>query len=118
MSMCDGAVMDATPTASTSSAANTDALKEITALLRDVVQRLDAGMSEGLAPEAAAKFIGVSVRKLHNLNATGLLPAPARLGLTNCPRWSRCELAAWLRARTPARGKWEQIREVEMRRTA
>jgi predicted DNA-binding transcriptional regulator AlpA len=93
----------------------TTALARVEALLARIADGVDAGRAEGLAPSAAAQFIGVSLAKLHDMNAHGLLPAPADLG-DRCPRWSRGELVAWLRAGTPGRARWNLMRDTALRR--
>jgi predicted DNA-binding transcriptional regulator AlpA len=67
--------------------------------------------SERLALPAAdvAKLLGISQRHLHNLNATGRLPRPIRLGRST--RWRVDELRDWLNAGCPARDKWELLRQ-------
>jgi predicted DNA-binding transcriptional regulator AlpA len=88
------------------------------ALLARVVELLEqqaAGEPEGLDPSAAARFIGVSVAKVHQMNRDGLMPAPAELG-DRCPRWARSELKAWLLAGSPSRVRWIHQRDIALRR--
>src|SRR5262245_41897563 len=73
-------------------------------------------MPEGLAPADAARFLGISRTKLHEMNTRGLVPEPVDVG--GCPRFSRSELRAWLLAGTPTRSRWMQMREVALRRVA
>ncbi len=68
--------------------------------------------SERLALPAAAvaKLLGISLRHLWKLSASGRLPAPIRLGRS--VRWRLDELRAWLNAGCPARDQWEAMREA------
>ncbi len=70
--------------------------------------------AEGLDATAAARFLGISRSKIHDMNTHGLLPAPAEFG-DRCPRWSRSELRAWLLAGAPSRARWAGIRAAAMR---
>lgn len=72
---------------------------------------------EGLSPAEAARFIGVSPSKLHELNSRGLMPAPAELGDGKCPRFSRSILSAWLKAGAPSRIQWLAMKDSVMRKT-
>jgi hypothetical protein len=94
----------------------TDRLAQITDLLIRAVTALEAGQAEGLAAADAAIFIGVSISKFRELDANGLIPSPARIGDGNCPRWSRMELGAWLRAGAPSRLRWSSMRDSVLRR--
>ena len=59
------------------------------------------------AKEAAA-LLGISERHFRDLNTTGRVPEPIRLGKS--PRWSVDELRAWLAAGGPARERWVATR--------
>ena len=52
-----------------------------------------------------AAMLGVSVRQVWRLHATGRLPRAIRLG--NCVRWRRAEIEAFVEAGCPTREKWE-----------
>lgn len=75
----------------------------------------DAGMSttsQPLAPERlalpaadTANLLGISLRHLRALDASGRLPRPIRLG--RAVRWNLAELRAWLDAGCPPRAEWE-----------
>ena len=52
-----------------------------------------------------AVMLGVSVRQVWRLHATGRLPRAIRLG--NCVRWRRAEIEAFVEAGCPTREKWE-----------
>lgn len=92
----------------------------IAALADAVAQRIAASppvvIPEGLAAADAAAFIGVSVSKFRAMDNAGHVPAPAMLGDGNCPRWSRSELVAWLRAGAPSRPRWILQRDTALRR--
>jgi hypothetical protein len=92
-------------------------MAELVRLLRETRDLLAAGQAEGLDAAAAAAYLGISVSKLHQLNAAGHVPAPAYLGDGRCPRWSRGELTAFLRVGAPARARWLSMKEVAMRRS-
>ena len=55
-----------------------------------------------------AAMLGVSVRQVWRLHATGRLPRAIRLG--NCVRWRRAEIEAFVEAGCPTREKWECLR--------
>lgn len=63
--------------------------------------------AEPLAVDAAeaARLLGISLRHLRGLDASGRLPRPIRLG--RAVRWSVAELREWLAAACPARDRWE-----------
>jgi predicted DNA-binding transcriptional regulator AlpA len=92
-----------------------DRVADIIALLMRIGDGLDAGRAEGLAPADAAVLLGISTSKLHDLNARGLIPAPADLG-DRLPRWSRTELRTWLLSGAPSRARWNLMRDTAMRR--
>jgi predicted DNA-binding transcriptional regulator AlpA len=94
-----------------------DELNELLTVLREIRDLLDAGSAEVLDPAGAARFLGISVSKVHQLNAAGELPSPAELG-ERCPRWSRTELKAWLFAGAPGRSRWEAMRHAALRGVA
>lgn len=54
-----------------------------------------------------ASLLGISLRHLRALDASGRLPRPVRLG--RAVRWNRAELRAWLDAGCPPRAEWEAI---------
>ena len=56
-----------------------------------------------------AGMLGVSVRTVRLLDASGKLPRPVRIG-AHSVRWPVAELEAWLAARAPDRATWETIR--------
>ena len=56
-----------------------------------------------------SKRLQISERHLVNLNATGRLPRPIRLGRS--VRWRADKLRDWLDAGCPARDRWEAMRE-------
>jgi len=57
------------------------------------------------------RLLGVSLRQVWRLNATGKLPQPVRLG--GSVRWSRAEVMEWFDAGCPDRQTWEARKAVE-----
>lgn len=55
-----------------------------------------------------AALLGLSVRTVRRLDASGKLPCSVRIG--GAVRWRRDEIEAWLAAGCPDRQKWESIR--------
>jgi excisionase family DNA binding protein len=55
-----------------------------------------------------ADALGVSVRLLYKLQASGRLPRPISFG--RAVRWRREELEEWLAAGAPERSRWEAMR--------
>ena len=85
-------------------------LDPLSAVLVEVYRRAaEAATAEGLDPVSAATLIGVSVRKFHEMNSSGLIPAPVELG-DRCPRWLKSELLAWMRHGAPSRARWVLMR--------
>jgi len=96
-----------------------DAQNRIVELLERIADATEAKRSEALGPADAARFINISVAKLHDLNSRGLLPTPASIGDSDrLPRWSRTELRSWLLSGAPSRQRWTMMRESAMRRIA
>ena len=99
-----------------------DASREAVELLAAVLSRVAEAVpraeppAEGLDAKAAAALLGISVSKLHGMNAAGQLPAAVELGDGRCPRWLRSELLAWFRSGAPARSKWALMRDQYYRR--
>jgi excisionase family DNA binding protein len=54
-----------------------------------------------------ARRLGVSLRHLRRLNATGEIPKPCRLGQS--VRWPLAEIEAWLAAGAPDRETWDAL---------
>ena len=65
-----------------------------------------------------ARCLRISVRQCWRLNKKKLLPAPV-CGGERIIRWNAAEVAAWLRAGSPPRERWDWRREQksEMART-
>lgn len=61
-----------------------------------------------------AGMLAVSLRHIRQMDATGKLPRPCRLGRS--VRWPIAEIHAWLKAGAPSRRRWEQIRDRQVRR--
>ena len=59
-------------------------------------------------------MLGVSLRQIWRLNATGRLPKPIRLG--GSVKWRRSEILAWLGQNCPARAAWEAMKESGQRK--
>ncbi len=57
-----------------------------------------------------ARLLGVSLRQVWRLNATGKLPRPVRLG--GSVRWRRDEIIAWLGQNCPDRQTWDAMKET------
>ena len=57
-----------------------------------------------------AEMLGISLRQVWRLNATGRLPKPIRLG--GSVKWRRSEILAWLGQNCPARAEWEAMKET------
>lgn len=55
-----------------------------------------------------ADALGVSIRMIQRMNASGRLPRPMRFG--RAVRWSVAELHAWMAAGSPGRDRWERIK--------
>jgi hypothetical protein len=87
-------------------------LDEILKLLREI---RDGITVEGLDPEYAARFCGVSLATWHEWDRRAMCPEPAR-PTDRLPRWSRTELLAWIRAGMPGRSRWALMRDVALRR--
>ncbi len=66
-----------------------------------------------------SRCLRISVRQCWRLNKEKLLPAPQRIG-ERIIRWHAAEVAAWLRAGSPPRERWNWQREQKngMVRTA
>jgi excisionase family DNA binding protein len=59
-----------------------------------------------LTAKEVARLLGVSVRHVYKLHASGRLPRPVRL--SRSARWRRAELEAWLAQGSPERSRWEK----------
>jgi predicted DNA-binding transcriptional regulator AlpA len=99
-----------------------DPLATIVSLLERIAERVDClkdtAATEALDPASAARFIGISTSKLHELNGRGLIPAPVNIGDSDrLPRWMRSELFSWLRAGAPSRSRWSLLRDASLRKT-
>lgn len=62
---------------------------------------------------ALAELLGLSVRTIRRLDASGKLPQPVKIG--GAVRWRREEINAWLAADCPDRQQWESMRAQETR---
>lgn len=62
------------------------------------------------AKQLAEEILGVSVRQVWRLNATGRLPRPLRLG--GSVKWLRKEIEAFIEAGAPDRESWEAMKEA------
>ena len=65
-----------------------------------------------LTARALAQCLSVSVRQCWRLNKKKLLPAPVCVG-ERIIRWNAAEVADWLRAGSPPRSEWEQLRATQ-----
>ncbi len=59
------------------------------------------------AAELAGR-LGVSLRHIRRMDASGKLPTPIRLGYS--VRWLAAEIEAWLTAGAPDRRRWQMIK--------
>jgi predicted DNA-binding transcriptional regulator AlpA len=58
-----------------------------------------------LSAQDLARLLNISVRSVWRRDSAGQIPRPVRIGRS--VRWSRDEVAAWVRAGCPARVVWE-----------
>lgn len=63
---------------------------------------------ELLRDTQAAAMLGISRSKIWELNSSGKLPRPVKLG--HAVRWRRRELQNWIDADCPSRQQWEAMR--------
>lgn len=63
-----------------------------------------------LSAQATADMLGVSLRTLRAMDASGRIPAPRRLG--RMTRWSADELRDWVDAGCPDRRTWLDMRQA------
>ena len=56
-----------------------------------------------------AQRLGISVRHLRRMDASGLLPSPVRLGRS--VRWPVAEIDEWLAAGAPDRKTWTKQKQ-------
>jgi excisionase family DNA binding protein len=63
----------------------------------------------GLSAAEAAEIIGVGRTAFYQLNSSGRLPLPRRLGRRVL--WDRRELEAWFDAGCPERQHWQAMRD-------
>ena len=59
--------------------------------------------------KSLGKMIGVSLRKVRQLDASGKLPKPVRIGAS--VRWSVDELRSWVAEGCPDRDTWNTLRD-------
>jgi predicted DNA-binding transcriptional regulator AlpA len=65
-----------------------------------------------LTARDAAVLLGISRAQFFKLHASGKLgPMPVYFG-ARAPRWSREELAEWVRAGAPCRQTWQSLRRA------
>lgn len=62
-----------------------------------------------LTIDGVAKLLAVSARHVWELNKTGRLVKPVRLGRS--VRWNSHEVEAWIEAGCPTQDRWEAHRE-------
>ena len=53
-----------------------------------------------------ARWLKVSLRQIHRMNRSALIPRPLKIG--GCTRWREREIFEWMKAGAPVRDKWEQ----------
>jgi len=66
--------------------------------------------SMAISAKQLSQLLGVSLRQVWRLNATGKIPRPVRLG--GSVRFNRAEVARWFEAGCPDRQEWEARKEV------
>src|SRR4051794_30920029 len=79
-------------------------------VVRPSVQYIERSGRLMLNTEEMAEFLGVPTPHIHNLNNSGRIPLPFRLGLGKCVRWSVYELLEWVEADCPRRTEWIKMR--------
>jgi predicted DNA-binding transcriptional regulator AlpA len=57
-----------------------------------------------------AEFLGLQPKVVAQLVSTDRIPLPLRFGLGRSFRWSVLELAEWVEACCPRRGRWIELR--------
>ncbi len=67
--------------------------------------------SIAISAKQLSQLLGVSLRQIWRLNATGKLPQPVRLG--GSVRWNRAEIKQWFESGCPDCLTWEARKEVE-----
>ena len=70
-----------------------------------------SSQSIAISAKQLSRLLGVSLRQVWRLNATGKLPRPIRIG--GSVRWNRAEVLRWFDAGCPDRQAWESMEEVE-----
>lgn len=71
----------------------------------------DNNESIAISAKQLSHLLGVSLRQVWRLNATGKLPRPVRIG--GSVRWNRAEVIQWFsEAGCPDRQTWEAMNEV------
>lgn len=59
-----------------------------------------------------SRLLCISSRHVSNLNKTGRMPRPLKLGRS--ARWDLRELCDWLAAGAPSRDEWEAMRDQDV----
>lgn len=78
------------------------------------IQKLENAPALTANAAQVARMLGVSVRQVWRLHATGRLPRPIRLG--NCVRWRRAEIEAFVAAGCPNAEQWELLTTNDTKR--
>ncbi len=71
-------------------------------------QTNDSSQSIAISAKQLSQLLGVSLRQVWRLNATGKLPRPVRLG--GSVRWNREEIMQWFEAGCPDLLTWVVMR--------
>ena len=81
--------------------------------MAEVERKCDRNHESRLAISARelAQMLGVSLRQIWRLNASGKLPRPLRIG--GSVRWSRQEIVEWFEAGCPDRRTWQARKAVQ-----
>ncbi len=61
-----------------------------------------------LTANEVGRMLSLSKRTIFRHNSSGKIPAPVRIG--SSVRWIESEIHAWIRANTPDRRTWENMR--------
>jgi len=64
-----------------------------------------------------AAMLGVSVRTIRSMDASGWLPEPVLIS-SRLIRWPVAEIEAWLRAGAPSRADWDKLQAAARERRA
>ena len=83
--------------------------------------RVEANTATAIEPLAVdaqqlGRLLGLSKRTIHRRDSSGQLPKAGRIG--RAKRWLVDEIREWLRAGSPDRATWEQMKRSKQRSDA